>query len=55
MIRAANIKTVSSKIWKCEAKILIPNNTANIAKNIVFVRTFRPSTGAIVKDKYLHR
>jgi len=26
-------------------------NTANIAENIVFVRTFRPSTGAIVNGK----
>jgi len=31
-------------------KILIANNTANIAENIVFVRTFRPSTCAIVNS-----
>jgi len=36
-------------------KILIANSTANIAKNVVFVRTFRPSTGAIVNAKDLHR
>jgi len=35
--------------------ILIANSTANSAENIVFVRTFWPSTGAIVNVKDLHR
>jgi len=42
-------------ILEREAKILIANNTSNIAENIVFVRTFRPSTGAIVNAKDQHR
>jgi len=39
-------------IWNLN---LIANSTANIAENIIFVRTFRPSTGAIVNAKDLHR
>jgi len=33
------------------ALIFIANKTANIAENIVFVLTFRPSAGAIVNAK----
>jgi len=36
-------------------KVLIANNTANIAENIVYVQTFWPSTGAIVNAKDQHR
>jgi len=42
-------------IWEYEAKMLITNKAANTVENIVLVRTFRPSPGAIVNAKSQHK